>query len=176
MRTAGAPPGPEGYQVTSLIKSIESRLRDSATGDSQQVVRPRSDEKASEAATALDFNREDALDLNTEVMDKGQSNTGSKLGGHLGRNGSDSNVSLPKLNISLSHNKPEHDEAAIEPISDRLSSINKQTADILVVLSVDDERHRQLEDTALLWRVRSIHALLLHNMACIKCHLRHNLL
>ena len=172
MRIAGAPPGPEGYQVTSLIKSIESRLRDSATGDSQHVVRPRSDpEKASEAATARDFSGKDAVDVNTEAMDKGQSDMGSKLGGHIGGNESDSIVSLPKLNISLSHSKPEHDEAAIQPNSDRLSSIDKETEDILIVLSVDDERHQQLEDTALLWQVRSLPALLLHNMAWIERHM-----
>ncbi|CAK0783338.1 hypothetical protein CVIRNUC_006537 [Coccomyxa viridis] len=85
-------------------------------------------------------------------MDKGQSDMGSKLGGHIGGNESDSIVSLPKLNISLSHSKPEHDEAAIQPNSDRLSSIDKETEDILIVLSVDDERHQQLEDTALLWQ------------------------
>ena len=170
MRTAGAPPGPEGYQVTSLIKSIESRLRESATGDSQRVVRPRSDENVSEAATALDFSREDAVDRNTEVIDKEQSNTGSELRGHIGRNESDSIASLPKLNISLSHTKPEHDETVSKSNrDDESTSIDKQTEDILVVLSVDDERHQQLKDTALLWQVRSLHALLLHIIACIEC-------
>ena len=172
VRTAGAPPGPEGYQVTSLIKGIESRLRDSATGNSQQVVRPRSGpEKASEAATALDLSGEDAVDLDTEAMDKGQSNTGSKFGGHIGRNGSDSIVSLPKLNISISHTQPEHDQAVSALNRDESNSIDKQTEDILIVLSVDDERHQQLEDTALLWQVRSLHALLLHSMACIERHM-----
>ena len=174
MRITGVPPGAKGYQVTSLIKSIESRLRDSATGDSQQVVWPRLDpEKASEAATALDCSGKDGVNLNTEVVDKGQSNTGSELGGHIGRNKNDSIVPLPKLNISISHSKPEHDEALGNlNRDDESTSIDKQTADILVVLSVDDERHQQLEDTALLWQVRSLPALLLYNMACTEHHMR----
>ena len=173
-RTAGGAPGPEGYQVTSLIKSIESRLRDFATGESQQADQPRSDpHEASEAATALKSTDEDFVGVNTKVMDKGQSNAGSDLGELIGRNESDSVVSMPKLSVSLSHNKPEHDETVSETKSGRLSSIDKQTEDILIVLSVDDERHQQLEDTALMWQVRPLHALLLtfYNIACTGRHM-----
>ena len=174
VRTAGAPPGPGKYQVTNLIESIESRLRDSVTGESGLAVQPKTDrDEASEAAAAMESSHEDFVGVNTEWRDQGQPEVGSNWGEHGGRNESGSIVSVPKLNISLSHNKTENDKTVGDPNSGRLKSIDKRTEDILIVLSVDDVSYQRLEDTALLWQVRSLCVLMLqsHSMACVGCHI-----
>ena len=154
-RSAVPAPPPEMYQPTNLIKSIESRLRDSAAGD-LQLITPQTENSSKDsgyvaASAGLDRAEEGFVSVGTALDKKDSESSPSDNGSAVGS-------TVVQL---LAAREPSVDRAGSPAtlLDDELSgsysagSRKMQEQEVVVVLSVDDERKHQLEDTAALWQV-----------------------
>lgn len=127
------------YQPTNLIKSIESRIRDSVAGDSQQRAQPRRDAYTG-ALTEL-------ASADSGFVTVGKSSYQPKQ--HDERNSDPGSSAAP-----YASGDSESESTKGEP-AHQSGSRKTQGQGIVVVLSVDDDRQQLLEDTSLLWQVSS---------------------
>ena len=157
--SAAPPPPPGSYQPTNLIKSIESRLRDSVAGDSQQMTPQTQDALSNagnvEALTGLDgaeeaFVRVSGAPDDKSIEDFGPPDRESAVGTHpqqlpaeLRQTGNMTGSIAGPLNS--------------QQIGSWAAGGQKMhTQDVIVVLSLEDGRQQELEDTAALWQVKFI--------------------
>jgi len=152
-KSAVPSPPPGSYQPTNLIKTIESRIRDSVSDDSGQLTQQTEDPNYVSEAPAL-----------TDRAKAGFINVGQAVSQQVGKTmlpDSRSTVGSMYLQRPLVELTPSDDQpaSAIEEWQSgswKAGSRNLQSQDIVVVLSVDDDRQQQLEGTAALWQVTSI--------------------
>ena len=151
-------PPPESYQPANLIKSIESRLGDSITGDSQQIIPQAEDTNqalGNLAASAGLYRAEESFVTVSQASDEegsqsslpdSKSAAGSiTLPGPAGQGRPIPRIASPAGLIGVQQSG--FSEAG---------SPTTQDQDIVAVLSFDNERQHQLADTAALWQVAHI--------------------
>ena len=149
-RSAIPSPPPGSYQPISLIKTIESRIRDSVSDDSKQLTEDLN--HVSEAPALTDRAKEGIMNVGQAVS---QQVGKTKLPDSRSTVGS-IHLQRPVVELTALSNEPA--SAMEERLSGswKAGSQTLQSPDIVVVLSVDDDRQQQLEDTAALWQVTSI--------------------
>ena len=136
VRSVPAPPA--GYQPQNLIKTIESRLRDGVTGDSQQILQSRDD---AYYASQLSPTQVDGTIEKDETAEE----------------------AIPQSFYSKAPEKSSSEQAPAEdseataklPAAAKNGTGEVRNADIVLVLSIDDNL-QQLHDTAALWQVSSL--------------------
>lgn len=128
-----------GYQPQNLIKTIESRLRDGVTGDSQQIQRSRDDAYYASQLPPTQVDGTIERDVTAEEA-------------------------IPQSFYSKAPEKSSSERAPAEEAIAKLPAAAKngtgrlRNANIVLVLSIDDDRQQQLQDSAALWQVSSLPA------------------
>ena len=137
VRSVPAPP--VGSQPQNLIKTIESRLRDGVTGDSQQILRSTDDAYYASQLPPTQVNGTIEKDVTAEEA-------------------------IPQSFYSKAPKKSSSEQAPAEEAIAKLPAAAKngtgevRNADVVLVLSIDDDRQQQLHDSAALWQVSSLPA------------------
>jgi hypothetical protein len=137
VKSVSAPPA--GYQPQNLIKTIESRLRDGVTGDSQQILGSRDD--AYYASQLPPTQVDGTVEKNVTAEE-----------------------AIPQSFYSKAPEKSSSEQAPAEEATAELPAAAKdgtgkvRNTDIVLVLSIDDNRQQLLHDTAALWQVSSLPA------------------
>lgn len=152
-RSANPSPSPGSYQPTSLIKTIESRIRDSVSDESKQLTQQTEDPNhVSEAPALLDRAKEGFVNFGQAVS---QQVGKTKLPDSRSTVGT-IHLQRPVVELTPLDDQPASAIEGQRSGSWKAGSQNLQSQDIVVVLSVDDDRQQQLEDTAALWQVTSM--------------------
>ena len=146
--SAASPPPPGTYHLTDFIQSIESRLRDSATAANSQHSAPQTEDSeddsglvsASNESQSADFSRAEGGFVSvSHALDEEGSDSSSP----------DSWNTISSQTLQL----PKTSEPTGIRTASPAGSQNSQEQEIVVVLSMDDERQHQLEDAEALWQV-----------------------
>ena len=142
--SAISPPAPGTYHLTDLIQSIESRLRESAVGDSQHITPQTEDGDSNndpghvDAPADLDRSEGGFVSVSHALDEEGTYSSSP-----------DSRSSIGSQTLQLpSTSRPTGNRTASPA-----GSHNRQEQEVVVVLSMDNERQNQLEDAAALWQV-----------------------
>ena len=169
-QSAASPPPPGTYHLTDLIQSIESRLRESAAGGSQQSA-PQTENSDSDNDSGL-VNASGTSESAELIRAEGGFVTISQASFEGGSESSSpdststvGSQTLQRPNIS--------EPTGIRTASPHAaSSQNRQEQEIIVVLSVDNEQQHQLEDAEALWQVVLALSLIDHSQSVSMVRIR----
>lgn len=148
VKSVSAPPA--GYQPQTLIKTIESRLRDGVTGDSQQILQSRDDAHHAsqlpptqvDGTVEKDVTAEEAIPLSFHSKAREKSS---------------------------SEQAPAEEATAELPTAAANGTGEVRNTDIMLVLSIDDNSQQLLHDTAALWQVSSLPAYFEQHLSFLCC-------